>query len=107
MVQQRLAYLACGPPDHGKTVLEAATSVIAAPDREDLAFSDARQANMLVRIGRARSRHGAGPACDGPTPPLRVSSLMNRRITKPSAVPAESLSGILPSKELPCASPRR
>lgn len=105
MVQQRLAYLACGPPDCGKTVLEAAGSDIAAPDREGLAFSDARQANMLVSIGRTGSRHGAGPAGEGPNPPVGAASLLERRTTNLCAVPVESLAGILPSKELVCAHP--
>lgn len=107
MIQQRLAYLACRPPDCGKTVLEAAGSDIAAPDREGLAFSDARQANMPVSIGRVRSRQRAEPASEGPKPPVGSSSLMNRRIATPCAVPGESLSGILPSKELLCAYPRQ
>ncbi|AOT04664.1 hypothetical protein ASPU41_16415 [Arthrobacter sp. U41] len=107
MVQQRLTYPGCRPPDYRKTVLEAAGSVIAAPDQEGIAFSDARDANMLVSIGRARSRHGAEPAAEGPNPPVGVSSLMNRRITQPCAVSVEGLSGILPSKELLCARPRQ
>jgi hypothetical protein len=104
MVQQRWADLACRPPDRGRAVWEAAGSVIiAVPDREDAAFSDARQAKMPVRMERARSRRGAEPASEGPNPPVGSSSPMTRRITKPSAVPAE----ILPSKELLCACPEQ
>lgn len=107
MVQQRLAYPGCRPPGYGKTVLEAAGSVIAAPDRERMDSRDDRQAKMPVSVGRARSRCGAEPASEGPNTPLGTPSPMNTRITRPSAVPAERRSGILPSKGLVCAYPRQ
>lgn len=103
MVQQRRAYPACGPPGYRTTVVRVTGSIIAAPDREGVAFSDVREANVPVNIGCGRPWHGAEPASEGANPPVRVSSLMNRGITKPCAAPAESLSGILSSKELLCA----
>lgn len=103
MVQQRLAHQGCSPPDCGKTVLEAAFSAMAAPDREGLAVSDARQTNASLGIGRVRSRHGAEPAIEGPNSRVLVVLLMSRRITMPCAAPAESASGILSSEEMPCA----
>lgn len=104
MDHQPLAYVAWSPPGYEKTVVEATGSVIMAQDREGTAFNGVREAN--VSIGRARSRCGPEPQSEGPNPPVRVSSLVHRRITKPCVVPTESLSGILPSKELPCAYPR-
>jgi hypothetical protein len=103
MVQRRLAHQGCSTPDCGKTVLEAAFSAMAAPDREGMAVSDARQTNASVGIGRVRSRHGAEPAIEGPKSRVHVVLLMSRRITKPCAAPAESVSGILSSEEMPCA----
>lgn len=107
MVQQRLAYLACGPSGCGKAVLPAIGSVIAAPDREGMAFNDAGRANMFVSIGRDSSRCGAESASEGPNPPVGARSLINTKMAKPLAVPAERLSGIPPSKELLCAYPRQ
>lgn len=103
MVQQRRAYPACRPPGYRTTVMRATGSIIAAPDRDGLAFCDARETNAPVNIGRGCLWHGLEPASEGPNPPVRVSSLMNRRITKPHTAPGESLSGILSSKELLCA----
>lgn len=82
-------------------------SITADPERGGMAFSDAREANISVNVGCGRPWDKAVPVNDGANPPVPVSSLMNRRITKPCAAPVESLSGILPSKELLCAYPRQ
>ncbi|MET3948341.1 hypothetical protein ABIB49_003062 [Arthrobacter sp. UYCu512] len=102
MGHQRLAYLVCGPPDCGKTVLEAAGAVIAAPDREGMAFSECFPGH--VRGHTARSFTLAG---EGPKPPVGARSLIIKKMAKPLAVQAERLSGTPPTKELLCAYPQQ
>ncbi|WP_346958310.1 hypothetical protein [uncultured Arthrobacter sp.] len=102
MVEQRLAYLVCRPPDDGKTVVEVASSVIAAPDRDGMAFSDALETDMPVSVGLARSRHAAEPESEGTNPPVRAHSLINKKIVKPLAVRAERHSGMPPTEESLC-----
>lgn len=71
------------------------SSVIAAQDRERIAFSDALGANKPVSIWRALTRCRAVPESEGPNPP-------DRKITQSCAVQVERLSGLLSSKGSPC-----
>lgn len=106
MVQQRSAYLACGPSDCRITVLESAGAVSGDLDREGKLFSQERQINMSGSLGRDHPRCGPEPANEGPNPSAGASSLIDRRITMPYPMPGEILSGITPWKESLCASPR-
>jgi hypothetical protein len=107
MVQQRLAYPACGRSGCGNPVLPPVGPIIAAPGREGMALSAAGRANMFVSVRRDHSRCGAESASEGPNPPVGARSLINRKIAEPLAVRGERLFGIPPTKELLCANPRQ